>query len=90
MTNLQEGPSPDDLMEAAYRRTGLSDLGDPGRQAGLQAFVGSLQTEAWPRMTLQARALVVEYMTHLLATRLKLIADRKQYPEIARQEVPRC
>jgi Sulfotransferase family len=32
---------------------------------------------------------VVDYMVHLLATRLKLIADRKLHPEIARQEIRR-
>jgi hypothetical protein len=65
----------------------LTDFGDEARQVPLQAFVGSLRAEAWPDMTQQARELIVEYMTHLLATRLKLTADRKQYPEIARQEI---
>lgn len=80
-------PGADELMETARRRTGLSDFGDPGRRTPLDVFVSSLRNESWQGMTEPARKLLVEYMVHLLATRLKLIADRSQYPEIARQEI---
>jgi hypothetical protein len=86
-SELRECPAPEALMAEARAETGLDDFGDPGRNAGLDALVASMNEESWPGMTVQARALAVDYLTHQLATRLKLMADRKAYPEIAQQRI---
>jgi hypothetical protein len=77
------------LMELACRRTGLSDFGDPARHAGLQVFAAALRGELWQGMPEAVRGPAVEYAAHMLATRLKLIADRKRHPEIAEQTITR-
>ena len=82
-------PDVDQLMDMACARTGLDDFGEPARRAPLDAFVSSLQAESWDRMTQKARDHLVGHVVHLLATRLKLIADRKEYPEIVRQKISR-
>lgn len=82
-------PDVDTLVALSTVRTGLNDFGDPARRIPLEAFVSSLQRESWQGMTQPARDLVVEYIVHLLSTRLKLASDRKTYPEISRQEVCR-
>ena len=75
------------FRDMACERTGLSDFGDAAREAGLEAYVASMAEEVWPGMTGKAREVAAEYVTHQLATRLRLIADRKAYPEIAREKV---
>lgn len=82
-------PDADALMEMAARRTGLSDFGDPARNAGLTAFSAGLAGELWSGLPEAVRAQVVEYAVHMLATRLKLVADRKRHPEIAQQTITR-
>lgn len=86
---LRVCPDADELMELACGRAGLHDFGDPARTAPLEIFVSSLRDECWHGMTEPARKQVVDYMVHLLATRLKLIADRKLHPDIERQEIRR-
>ncbi len=82
-------PDVDTLLEMACEGCGLSDFGDPRWREPLEVFVSSLRDEAWERLTPSARVLVVDYMAQHLATRLQLAADRKRYPEIARQEIRR-
>lgn len=82
-------PDVDTLLKLSSARTGLNDFGDPACRIPLEAFVSSLQHESWEGMTQPARDLVVEYMVHLLNTRLTLASDRKTYPEISRQDVRR-
>ncbi|CAN7545200.1 sulfotransferase [Phenylobacterium sp. LjRoot219] len=82
-------PDADGLMELAYRRTGLGDFGAPARNAGLHAFAAGLRGELWQAMPEAAREQVVEYAVHMLATRLKLIDDRKRHPQIAAQQITR-
>jgi len=85
--DLRECPGPERLKALATVETGLEDFGDPARDAGLAALVESIRRESWPGMTEPARALAVDYLTHQLVTRSKLVADRKAYPEIAGQEI---
>ena len=80
-------PSADAFRAMASELTGLDDFGGPARNAGLEAYAASMAAETWSGMTGRAREVAVDYITHLLATRLKLIADRKNYPEIARQKI---
>lgn len=71
----------------ASARTGLDDFGDPALELPLRAYVSSLQRECWPHMSAFAHRQAIELIVHHLATRLKLIADRRKYPEIARQNI---
>lgn len=86
-SDLHACPSPEALKERASTRTGLDDFGDPARDAGLEALVRSINEETWASMTGKARTLAAEYLTHHLEIRLKLVADRKANPEIARQKI---
>lgn len=86
-TDLRECPSPEALKAAASASAGLEDFGDPGRDAGLEALVRSINEESWAGMTEKARALAVDYLTHHLEIRLKLMADRQAHPEIAAQQI---
>jgi hypothetical protein len=74
-------------MDLACRRTGLSDFGDPARNAGLGAFAAAFRDELWAAMPQPVRDDAIEYVVHMLATRLKLADDRKRHPDIARQEI---
>lgn len=80
-------PSPERLMQMACERTELSDFGDPARHAGLRAYMAGVGSERWPSMTEGARVAAVEYFVHLLSLRLRLIANRRQYPGIAGEEI---
>lgn len=82
-------PTAEQLLEAAVRSTGLSDFGDVARQAPLRALVSSMQRETWTSMTPTAREKFLEYVVGRLQARLRLQADRKTYPEIARQQIAR-
>lgn len=85
--DLSHCPSPETLKAMASEQTGLDDFGDPGRDAGLAALLESIERESWQGMTGPAREVVVDYLTHQLVTRLRLMADRNTYPEIKRQEI---
>jgi hypothetical protein len=76
-------------MELAARQTGLADFGDPARDEGLRVFAAGLRDENWDQLSEDVRAFAVEYAVHMLATRLRLIADRKQHPQIAAQRIER-
>jgi hypothetical protein len=80
-------PDVDGLLEIASRNTGLDDFGDPRLRAPLKAYVSGLQTHAWKGMIDFARSQAIDFILHNLETRLKLIADRKTYPEIAQQKI---
>jgi len=80
-------PRAEQFEALACQRTGLEDFGHAALRAGLVAFVESMGEEVWPGMTDAARAVASEYITHVLATRLRLVADRKAYPEIAAQGI---
>jgi hypothetical protein len=85
--DLSHCPNPETLKTLASAETGLKDFGDAARNAGLAALLDSIEQESWQGMTVAARKLVVDYLTHQLVTRLRLIADRGSYPEIQRQEI---
>lgn len=85
--SLNTCPSINALVEQACSLTGLSDLGDPARNTGLEVFARSLREEVWAEMTQPARILAVDFLVHTLVSRLKLVADRKAHPQIAAQDV---
>lgn len=80
-------PTPEDLKALAAAETGLDDFGDPARDNGLEALLQSMRREAWGIMTPRAKEIAVDYLSHQLATRLRLIADRKTYSEIPAQQI---
>jgi hypothetical protein len=86
-TDLSACPTPEALMEMARNATGLDDFGDPGRNTGLAALLESIERESWSEMTVPARELAIDYLTHQLETRLRLAADRNAFPEIPAQEI---
>jgi hypothetical protein len=85
----RSAPDAEALKEAAVSRTKLSDFGDKALDVGLDAFWSSLRDELWSRMPTEARAAAVEYGIHMLATRLRLVADRERYASIKEQEIRR-
>ena len=88
-TEIRLCPDADALMEIASERRGLSDFGDPARKRPLEAYVGSLRRDVWRDMTDRARELALDYLVHHLGTRLQLVADRKRFPEIPKQQIQR-
>lgn len=88
-TDFDPGTCPDvsQLMAAARGQTGLDDLGDPDREAGLEAYVRSLRDDSWAGMTAAARTAAIDYLVHNLIVRLRLIADRKANPDIAAERI---
>jgi len=84
---MRECPSPQALFDAAVARTGLSDFGDPGRNAGLAPYITSINEDSWAGMTPQARELTADYLMHQLCVRLQMMEDRKRYAEIGEQKI---
>lgn len=80
-------PHPITLMEMAVDRTGLDDFGHPARNEGLLPYVASVSEDTWERMTTIARELAVDYLVHQLCVRLRLMNDRKSFPEIGQQSI---
>jgi hypothetical protein len=65
------------LMDAAAKRTGLSDFGDEGFRTGLDVLTRSLEEEA--RLTFLGRVAARSRLTSLLEQRLQLVAARPRY-----------
>jgi len=85
----KECPDVDSLMRMASDSTRLSDFGDPARRKPLETYVTALRQDSWRGMNDRSRLEAVEYIVYHLSTRLKLIADRKQYPKIAEERIER-
>lgn len=85
--NLKEFPDSATLIELAKKATGLDDFGDPRLHQPLDAMIASFKRDAWPKMTPKARQYAVGTLTDYLGARMKIVADRKRYPEIAKVEV---
>src|SRR5262245_29897490 len=75
----------DQLLEEAISLTGLDDFGDVPFLDALDAMVDSLNRDA--RVEGAVREGAAEMLTGALAKRLRLVADRARYPEIADEEV---
>ncbi|MBW2423448.1 MAG: sulfotransferase [Deltaproteobacteria bacterium] len=69
------------LLEAARKRTGLSDFGDDDFREPLSAFLRSLEDEA--HLTPMGRVLARRDVFVLLCNRLKIVETFRQHPEIA-------
>src|SRR5579872_2777547 len=87
LSDLSRCPDVPTLKQLARAEARLDDFGDPARDAGLDALLQSIEETTWPQMSEAARVVVVDYLSHQLVSRLKLVADRQTYHEIARQEI---
>lgn len=73
------------LLEAACRKTGLSDFGEVGFEQGLDLLLGSLESEA--RLTPLGRVIAREEILTPLANRLQLVDHHRRFPEIGNGSV---
>jgi hypothetical protein len=75
------------LLDTACRETGIPSFGDEGFREPLRLLLRALQSEG--RLTLLGRIAARADIAGLLATRLRLEADRKEYPAIADEVIRR-
>lgn len=75
------------LLEEACRRTGLSDFGDDAFSEPLRLLLASYESEAG--LTWVGRLAAKHDTVRLLMNRLRLVEDRKRYPDIATQDIRR-
>lgn len=68
---------PQSLLDAAAKRTGLSDFGDEAFRKGLDVLTRSLEEEA--RLTFLGRVAARSRLTTLLEQRLRLVANQAAY-----------
>ncbi|MBV9995051.1 MAG: sulfotransferase [Caulobacteraceae bacterium] len=80
-------PGADALMADAEARTGLRDWGWFDIKSPLEALTGSLNAEA--RLTERGERACHERLSFVLANRLRMIEDRRRWPQIAAEEVRR-
>ena len=73
------------LKSRAIAATGLDDFGDIPFEDALDALIRSLERDA--NLDELRIAGAAQMITATLSKRLKLVADRRAYPEIARQEI---
>jgi hypothetical protein len=75
----------DELLDQAAERSDLGDFGDVPFLEAFEALVESLNREA--RLDAAAEARAADMLTDVLARRLQLVDDRKQYPAIAEEVI---
>lgn len=73
------------LMEAARRRTGSSDFGDPTFREPLRRLLDSCKNEA--RLNSIGRLVCTEDILQLLCNRLEIQRDLENWPDIATQPI---
>lgn len=73
------------LLDQAYRETGLSDFGDPSFREPLERLVGALNTEA--RLNEAGHAYFAERIRNILITRLRAEDWFARHPEILDEEI---
>jgi hypothetical protein len=71
---------PEALMAAARRKTGLSDFGDGRFREGLRVLVDAFESQDTAHTF--GRFFFRDFVTNLLANRLKIQADLSRHPEI--------
>ena len=77
----------DGLLEAARRRTGLDDFGDPCFHEPLRVLLRSLEDEAG--MHALGRTIMRERIVGMLANRLRVEAIVREHPEVERLAIAR-
>lgn len=79
--------NPEELVDAARRRTGFNDFGDIDFQPALRELLTSCDREA--DLNLVGRLAARSDAARILRNRLRLQADRKRHPEIAKEIIRR-
>ncbi len=74
-----------ELLEAARKRTGLTDFGSDDFLAPLEWFTSSLEAEA--KLTFLGRVMARRDVLVLLETRLKIVDTLRRHPEIEKEEI---
>ena len=77
----------DEMVAAAEREAGANDWGPDDPHAPLRILIKSLQEEA--NLCEDGRARAKSFVHSVLVARLKIVNDRKRYPEITKQEIVR-
>jgi len=77
---------PDELMDAARKKTGRDDFGDPDMMLGLAELVDAYRRE--DRGPLLSRVFFRSFLLELLTARLDIIADLARRPEILSRPLP--
>lgn len=75
------------IMEAASAKAGLTDFGDLGFIPALEVLVKSFKEEGFAKMSPEKVSYMGASLAALLVSRLQVIADRKKYPEIAKEKI---
>jgi hypothetical protein len=75
------------MLEAAGRKTGLQDWGDPRFKDALAALLDSVAQEG--KLTFFGRLAVRQFLIENLCSRLRIIEVLKRFPEIRRQNIQR-
>jgi len=79
--------TPDSLMRAARRKTGMDDFGDESFEQALCKLTNSLQQEA--QLSTLGRIIARTQLLEALKNRLGIIDWRKKHPEVAESPVSR-
>jgi hypothetical protein len=80
-------PSADALLQEAEVRTGLADWGWFDIKTPLKELVDSVNAEA--RLSEHGERACRERLSFVLANRLRMIEDRKRWPQIAEEQIQR-
>lgn len=86
MENALDKVDPDDLIEAACQKTGLSDLGDKNFREPLKILLKSYKEDA--RLTTFGWMFVHHQLIHILSNRLLIRDELKRHPEILDEQIP--
>ena len=78
-------PDASALVEQACEATGLADFGEGSHREGLERLVASLRAEA--RLSALGAQVVPVELRGYLETRLRLVAWRRQHPELGEADV---
>ncbi len=77
----------DSLLDAARRRTGLADFGDPSFEMPFRLLVESLEKDSG--LSLLGRIAARQDLKRILSNRLRMEDDCRRHPEIRAGAVPR-
>jgi hypothetical protein len=80
--NIEVALEVPELLKTASAWTGLDDFGDRHFHEPLEVLVRSLKQDAWPKLSPTARRRVGPALVAFLANRLRIVADRANYPAI--------
>ena len=90
---VEDGPEVplevDAIIDAAQSLTGLNDFADLSFKEGLQALIESFRVDVWDKLHPEVRTTIGRSLAHILEMRLRIVDDRKRFPEISGQKIKR-